>query len=203
MRNRLPITAVAITLGLLLTACTPSDDPTPTSTSTSESPTPNPTETSTSEEPTTEPSAEDPQAVNIEAARQSLLDYIAAVNEVGTEGYTTWQEKLVMYWGTPEIANSLGAYYQTSADAGERSEGDAVVVSLEATEYIEDPSGAGKEQVRLEYCADNSAVTTYDAAGNPIAKTAPPRFTWSVLMQRQDVGPWTINERTPFVERIC
>lgn len=201
MRTRLPITAAAVTLGLLLTACTPSEDPTPTPTTTSESPTP--TETETTEEPTTEPPAEDPQTVNIEAAKQTILDYNAVANEVGAAGFGTWQDELVLFWGTPAVANPLSAYYQGAAEAGQRTEGESVIASIVVTEYVEDPTGAGHEQVRLEYCLDNSAVTTLDANGAEIPKSTPPRFTWSTFLQRQDSGRWTINEETAHVDRVC
>lgn len=200
MRTPRLATTTATALILLLAACSPTtEDPTPTPTET----TATPTETATTTEPTTEPTTEDAQAVNIEAAKQALLDYNTLANEVSAAGFGGWQDELIFYWGTPEIANPLAAYYRTAADAGQRTEGSSVVASMEVTEYVEDPTGAGHEQVRITYCLDNSAVTTYDSAGAPLPKSTPPRFEWDTLLQRQDSGRWTINEETPHVDRIC
>lgn len=202
MHTKLPLTTAAITLGLLLTSCTTTnDDPTPTPSTPTQSTTPTPE--ATTPEPTQEPTTPDPKTANIDAAKQTLLDYISAVNDVAADGFTTWHEELPKYWGTPAIANPNSASYEARVEAGEASEGDIVIDSITVTEYVEDPTGAGHEQVRLEYCSDNSAVINYDSAGEVIPRTATPRFLWDVLMQRQDSGRWTINEQTPYVDQVC
>lgn len=198
MRRGLIIATLVV---LLAAGCTPSEDettPTPSTVTSTTTPPPPPPSTTPAPSPTLSE-----EQVNTEAAKQTILDYTAALNEVGAEGFTTWPEKLSMYWGHPDVANPAGASLQASADAGQRTEGAVVVTTITVTEYVPDPTGDGHEQVRLEYCSDVSAVTTYSADGTVDQRESEPRFLTEVFMQHQSDGRWTINERNAQPDRTC
>lgn len=201
MRARfVPVLAVAC--GLLVASCSPSEVPTPTPTAVETTASPTPTETPTPT-PTLTPTPVDPQTVNIAAAKQTVLDYTAAINSVYANGYATWSTTLPVFWGTPEVTDLGSAYFQQAADDGRRSEGELGADSLTVLLYVEDPTGGGHEQVRLEYCSDNSGVQTFSADGAVMPKGTPPRHIFEVLLQRQSDGRWTINEDIAHSDRIC
>lgn len=203
MRARfVPVLAVAC--GLLVASCSPSEEPTPMPTAVETTASPTPTETPTpTATPTPTPTPIDPQTVNIEAAKQTVLDYTADFNEVSAAGYGDWQSRLSKYWGNAELMGLYGDLYQSALDEGRRSEGAVIVVSISSLEYVADPTGSGYEQVRLEYCEDNSARTNFNADGTVRPKNAPPRFVFEALMQHQADGRWTFNELTAHTDRLC
>ncbi|WP_146197152.1 hypothetical protein [Serinibacter arcticus] len=191
---------------LALAGCSPQDEPgEPETSETTTEATPTETETETTEAPTpteteTPPTVEEQ---HVAEAEQTVRDYHRRADEVGAEGFATWTDKLYMYWGSPEISNAMGAAFQSSADDSKRTQGSTAIPSMSLIEYIPDPSGAGYEQIRLQYCADYSELSTLDSGGMPIARTTPSRFTWEVLMQHQQTGNWTINEAKALVEQSC
>lgn len=196
MRTRLSIVTAAITLGLLLTACTPTDEPSPTPSATTasptESPSPTPTETITP----------DPQTANIEEARQTVVDYIAVVNTVAQNSYATWTD-LLPFWGAPAVTNPQSAVMQAEQADGSYMEGEVVLQNLTVVEYIADPTGTGYEQVRVDYCLDYSARTLHNADGSIMENQTLPRFMWSGLLQHQGGERWSFIELTAQRDVAC
>lgn len=202
MRARfVPVLAVAC--GLLVASCSPSEEPTPMPTAVETTASPTPTETPTpTATPTPTPAPIDPQTVNIEAAKQTVLDYVADVNTVSAAAYSGWED-LIWYFGTLELMDIYSDFLERQVAAGARSEGALVVISTVVTEYTADPTGAGFDQVRLEYCEDNSARTNFNADGSVREKTTPPRFIYEAVLLRQASGHWTFTELTAHTDRIC
>lgn len=196
--------ACLVVIAFGLSGCTPHEEPTPSDTTTSVteepstetvSPTPTPTPTET---PTLTP-----EEMNVEAAKQTVIEYYALVNEVSADGMTTWREKLDRFWGTPELKERRGATYQRAVDSGQTVQGTVAVELFDVIEYVPDPTNSQHEQVRLTYCADTSAAKTFDGAGVEVPRSAPGRYLWSALMQRQSEDVWTFTEMIPDIEAPC
>lgn len=188
--------SVLLAVGLVAACDTPaSPTPTPslaspTTGATSESPTPTAT-------PSPTPSAEE---THIAEAKQTLLDYVTAVNEVANGGYVTWETRLPPFWGA-DFAPLEGAFYGQMAADGRRTEGGLVVDGIDAIEY--NPIPAGAERVRLEVCSDSSDVTYFEADGSVIEKPFTHRYIDEYLFQRQSDGRWVVIELTPHSDRPC
>ena len=203
MRARfVPVLAVAC--GLLVASCSPSEEPTPMPTAVETTASPTPTETPTpTATPTPTPTPIDPQTVNIEAAKQTVLDYVADSNALSIAGYVGWEARMAKYWGAPELMALYGEFYRSAEEEGARAEGASTVGDIALLEYRADPTGAGFDQVDLEYCSDNSAVTHFARDGSTIEKNAPSRFVYEVRLQRQQDGRWTFTELTALTARLC
>ena len=187
-----------------LSGCTPEEEPTPSETASSVTEEPSTETASPSPTPTpTEAPTLTPEEVNVEAAKQTVIEYYAKVDEVAQEGYGTWTEKLLSYWGSPSVSDVNSAIYQAAADEGRTSQGDSVVASIEALAYTPDPTNSNHEQLSVEYCTDYSAIEIRDSQGAVIERTTPTRFTWSAQLQRQTDGRWTFAELQPQIDRTC
>ena len=198
MRALFFVSALVLVSGLAVASCTPSEEPTP-------SPTAVETTASTTpvESPSPTPTTVDPQTANIQAAKQTVLDYTADFNAVSQAGFVDGEATMFRYWGTPELMETYGTYFQMQLAAGARSEGEVVIASITALEYIENPSSTSHHQVRLEFCEDTSASTNLNRDGSVVEKDLPLRFMYEALMQLQDDGRWTINALEGYPERIC
>ncbi|WP_298462087.1 hypothetical protein [uncultured Cellulomonas sp.] len=190
IRHRTTAALVALLTAGALTACTPDTTPpttTPTSTTTpSQTPTPSPT-------PTVDP-AEAAKQANIDAAIAAYEAHIDAVNRVGQAGMVGWETDVLPAIGSSDLREEIVSLYTQLSEQGVRQTGEREIASLTVTDYVEDPTGAGHEQVRLDVCLDNSGVDEVDAQGKSILLAGyPPRLITSVLMQRQ-VDFWTISE---------
>ncbi|WP_135849370.1 hypothetical protein [Serinibacter arcticus] len=197
--------AVAVVaLGLGLAACSPDPEPAPEETTTrivedpstgttTETPSPSPTET-----PTLTPEEE-----NIAAAKQTVVDYYAAVDEVARGGYSTWTDKLIGYWASPDVANLNSVAFQAAADQGRRSDGATKISGFAVLEYTANPDQPGYERVHLEYCGDYTETTTYDRDGAVIPPSNLDRFTWAAILQRQEDGRWAFAELESMTDRAC
>ena len=196
MRARFLVPALALTTGLALAACAPSEEPTPTVAETTASPTP-------SETPSPTPTPVDPQTEKVRGASQTVLDFRASVNALAERSYEGWELEMTKYWGTPELMSRFDQYFRTAFETGRRVEGETRIESITILEYVEDPTGGGHEQVRLEYCEDNSAATHFNGDGTVLEKVGPIRLIYVAFLQRQDDGRWTFNELTADPDRIC
>lgn len=189
-----------LTLALTATACDPSNgDPTPTPTeteTTTEEPT---TDEPTSEEPTT-PSEQQIRNQNIEEARQTYLEYREVWTEVGQNGFENWEQELTPYL-SGSAAQTIIANTRAHADAGTRVEGTQEVVSAEASEYIDDPTGSGGEHIWFEVCLDSTDFSMVDENGDSVSN--PPtddegnpvmRTVSEVLMQHNQGESWTLHD---------
>lgn len=202
MRTRICVASTAVLLGFL-TACSPSvEEPTPeptaaTSTASQEPSAPEPT----TAEPTEPPATVDPQQAIIDSAIAAITEYTRLANEVSNAGGADWRVKLQDWWGNPEIQESLTRNYESLEGSGTRTVGVTTIVSADVVEYVEDPTGAGHEQVRLEYCEDASSVTQYDG-DTPVERVTPTRYIRMVKLQH--IGEhWTIIEREALTDRLC
>lgn len=196
--------ACLVVIAFGLSGCTPDEEPTPSETTTSvteepstETASPTPTPTPTEAPPLT------PEEVNVEAAKQTVITYTAAVDAVGTASFADWQVQLSAFWGTPEVWEPNIENFSNAAAAGLYSEGLTKVSSFDVREYTPDPSQSGHERVILEYCVDNSGVTVFQADGTPLARTLPPRYVYSSTLARQDSGLWTFASLESFSDRTC
>lgn len=196
--------ACAVVVGFGLGACTPDEEPTPTETpfsvteepsteTVSPTPTPTPTETPTLT----------PEEANIEAAKQTVIEYHRLVDEVASEGYGTWTDKLIGYWGAPAVSNLYSVSFQASADQGRRGEGSTAISSIAVLEYLGSGAADSLDRIKLEYCADYANTTTYDNAGNQLAPSGLNRFVWGATLQKQVGGRWSYVELTSYNDRSC
>lgn len=189
--------ALMLPLSVLL-GCTSGDpDPTPTPTVTSPSPTQSPDPT-----PTASPTL-DTQQQHIEEAKASYTTYISVSSEVEQAGMTDWQSK-VMPLVSGELRDIVQNFYEQASEQGLRQVGEPKIASMNVVEYVEDPTGAGFEQVRMEVCLDNSEVDVVDPAGNSVLLEGyPDRLLHDVLMQRQNSGRWTVTRNTTLEGQTC
>lgn len=203
MRTRICVASAAVLLGFL-TACSPSvEEPTPeptaaTSTTASQEPsTPEPT----TAEPTEPPATVDPQQAIIDSAIAAKVEYVRLQNEVLNAGGAEWQAKLQDWWGNPDIQARFTRLYSAVVQDGIRSEGSSTIESVTVLDYVEDPTGAGHEQVTLEVCEDVSQVTQYqgDVA---VERTTADRY-YSVTKMQHLGDRWTIIESETQVDRTC
>lgn len=197
-------TAGLLAIGLIA-GCTPTQEPTPTPTvTTSQTPTPSPnTEEPTTEEPTPTPSETvDLEQQNIDSAKAAITEYVRLSNEVLNAGGEGWQDKLSHWWGTPELAERLQRGYESVQSSQSYTEGTSSIASITVLEYVEDPTGAGSEQVRLEFCEDVSAVTQY-SNGAAVERPGSDRFITTVKLQHLNGERWTLVEREPESDRSC
>ncbi|MFI2361428.1 hypothetical protein [Promicromonospora sp. NPDC019610] len=164
---------------------------------------------SPSASPAPEPSAspttpEQIKAKNIADAKARLVKYYETTAQVANNGYTDWADKLLPFWGNPDIWGPTGDAFEQLATEGRYTTGSAEVVKSEVTDYK--PNDNGFESVSLEACVDFSDVKNFDKGGNVIARQAgaPSRYMFSYLIRHQ--GPdtaWTVNTETPHPEKAC
>ncbi|WP_154793239.1 hypothetical protein [Occultella kanbiaonis] len=151
--------AVAATMGLA--ACDPADvNPTPT-------PTTGTTETTTRPtEPSTEPSL-NYEDLQIEAAEAFVIDFYAVAAEVANNGYEGWQERMFPYYaGNLELWEQRSTGYERNDEEGGFTEGATEVVTITATDWVEDPTESGFDTVTFTMCLDSRSVIAFDEAGN-------------------------------------
>ncbi|WP_344401466.1 hypothetical protein [Promicromonospora sukumoe] len=144
------------------------------------------------------------KAQNIADAKARLVKYYETTAQVANNGYGDWADRLLPFWGNPDIWGPTGDAFEQLANEGRYTTGAAEVVSSEVTEYK--PNENGFESVALEACINFDAVKNFDANGDPIARQegAPSRYMFSYLIRHQ--GPdtaWTINTETPQPEKAC
>ena len=186
--------AGAVLTGGILTSCdreTPRPTPTPSVTTT---PTPTPTPT-----PTVDPAEAEKQA-NIDEAKAAFLDYIQAVDRVWKNGGANFEGELYSLIGG-ETFEYTATYYPQIIAQGYVQTRDSKITSLEVTEYVADPTGAGHQQVHLRACGDpvDVIVEAGGAGGAPIDIGV----LIDVLMQHQDDGRWTVDETTRVKGQTC
>lgn len=196
--------ACLVVIAFGLSGCTPEEEPTPSETTTgvteepstetaSPTPTPTPTETPTLT----------PEEVNVEAAKQTVIEYHRLVDEVASEGYSTWTDKLIGYWGAPAVSNLYSVSFQASADQGRRGEGSTEISSIVVLEYLGSGTADSLDRIKVEYCADYASTATYDNAGNQLAPSGLNSFVWGATLQKQVDGRWSYVELTPYNDRPC
>ncbi|WP_043346779.1 hypothetical protein [Beutenbergia cavernae] len=188
---------VAALVAVGLVACNGGGGEEPTSTAdVTETTTPSP---SPSPSPTL-----DPREANIEQAKAALTEYVRLSNEVMNAGGEGWQD-LSRWWGTPDLAERYTSTYLSMIEQGRHTEGSSSVSQILVTDYVEDPTGAGHEQIHFEYCSDTSDVTLLEASGDVVPQVGDdPRFIVSVLLQRQGEGSgWTLNTLESHPDRSC
>ncbi|WP_285100520.1 hypothetical protein [Promicromonospora sp. MEB111] len=159
--------------------------------------------------PAPEPSAspttpEQIKAKNIADAKARLTEYYETTAQVANNGYKDWADKLLPFWGNPDIWGPTGDAFEQLASEGRYTTGSAEVVSSEVTDYK--PNENGFESVALTACVDFSRVKNFDKNGDLIARQAgaPSRYIFSYLIRHQ--GPetaWTVNTETPHPEKAC
>lgn len=184
----------------LLAGCTPSQEPTPTpSVTTSETPTPSPT----TEEPTPTPSETvNLEQQNIDSAKAAITEYVRLSGQVANSGGEGWQETLSPWWGTPELTERLTRGYESIQTSQIHTEGTTAVVSIAVLEYVEDPTGAGNEQIRLEYCEDVSGVTQF-TAGQPVDYPGLERHIVTATLHHLNGERWVLTEFQVESDRAC
>ncbi|MGW2092382.1 hypothetical protein [Promicromonospora sukumoe] len=144
------------------------------------------------------------KAQNIADAKARLVKYYETTAQVANNGYGNWADKLLPFWGNPDIWGPTGDAFEQLANEGRYTTGAAEVLSSEVTGYK--PNENGFESVSLEACVNFGAVKNFDANGDLIARQegAPSRYMFSYLIRHQ--GPdtaWTINTETPHPEKAC
>lgn len=147
---------------------------------------------------------EELKAKNIAEAKARLVEYYATTAEVANAGYVDWEAKLLPFWGHPDIWQPLSARYSQLAEQGFYTTGAASISSIEVTSYL--PSETATEEVGVNVCVDFTAVTSYDALGNPIPRDAsiPTRYRFVNVIRHQ--GPdsaWTMNSEVAHPEQPC
>lgn len=154
-----------------------------------------------SPEPTT---PEELKAKNIAEAKARLVEYYATTAEVANGGYVDWEEKLLPFWGHPDIRQSLRRAFSQYAEDGRYTVGAAVVDSMSVATYA--PAEQGFEEVGIRACVNFATVENFAKGGTPIPRDAgtPTRYSFDYLMAHQGTGSvWTINEQVPRVEEPC
>lgn len=140
--------------------------------------------------------------MNVEAAKQTVVEYYAKVDEVAAGGFLTWEADLSRYWGSPDLVESLSTGLQSAASMGLRGDGETVLSDIVVLSYTPDPTGSGFEQARLSFCEDNSAVSLFMPDGAMLPKTLPPRYVTTVDMQRS-VDFWALTSIDSSSETPC
>lgn len=204
-RWRAVVGSVAVgVMAMGLGACTPGEEPPPTATAPSKTEEPtSETETLTPPASPTEMPTLTPEEQNTEAAKQTVIEYHRLVDEVASEGYGTWTDKLIGYWGAPAVSNLYSVSFQASADQGRRGQGSTAISSIAVVEYLGSGTAESLDRIKVEYCADYANFTNYDSAGNPIAPAALNRFVWGATLQKQVDGRWSYVELAPYNDRAC
>lgn len=163
---------------------------------------PQPTASAAAPEPTTDPTAE-----AVQAAIQTLRDYIAEVDAVSFDAYREWEERLSQFWGSSAISAPLGAIYESYRKDGTYGEGYVQLSQIEPhnVNIIRGSGGnllAGTT-IELEYCADYSHAYTYLHQGDLLTTTAPKRFRWSAALNLGEDGRWRITREDAMLEEPC
>ncbi|MFD7309240.1 hypothetical protein [Promicromonospora sp. NPDC059942] len=159
--------------------------------------------------PAPEPSAspttpEQVKAKNIADAKARLVKYYETTAQVANNSYKDWERKLVPFWGSFEIRDSMGVAYAQSLDAGQYTTGVARIESVRPTGYkAPEPD---YERVNFEVCVDFSDVQTFEENGAKIERQAgvPTRYYLQYEMRHHgaDRG-WAIDLEERQVERAC
>jgi hypothetical protein len=196
-RRLLIATMLVSALVASATACTP-DDPQPTPTPTATSPAPTPTTT-----PTPTPDA---QQQLIDEAKATYERYIEDRNEVEQASMAGWEERILPYLGTPELAAERRSYYEQAIQQGLRQTGEQVIASLTVTNFASDPSGSGFEQITLEACLDNGGVDIVTPEGQSVLLPGyPTRLITEAVLQRQgnENATWALSSESTKEDRPC
>lgn len=199
-RQRFVATFATVTLALLAAGCT--GDPQPSAT-----PTPSPSPTVEAEpSPETSPTLDEAAQLkqdNIDAAKERLIAYYEEDSQVANDAYQDW-ERLQGFWGSPEVSDPLSSAYNLLREQGQYTEGASRVDSMTVTDYVEDPSGSGAEQVGIEACIDSSQVRTFSADGAKVDRgDTPERFKADFTLQHMGEGEhWAIS-RFAATEQPC
>lgn len=193
------VAGVVLLLGCLVAACDPGDSPNPTpttappaSSATSETPTPTATASPT-------PSAED---THIAEATQAAVAYKNAINRVMAHGFLNWREELASFWGTAELADNEGAFYEALVTEGVHAVGQLAVISTYTFDYTAD-AGDGQPQVRVGVCTNKEAIAYYYADGTALETVGLPQYVDEYLMKRRPDGTWLILEITSLSNQPC
>ncbi|GAA1863449.1 hypothetical protein [Myceligenerans crystallogenes] len=141
---------------------------------------------------------------NIAEAKERLVEYYATTAEVANDGYRDWERKLYPFWGKLSVGAAKGEAYQLAKQSGNRTEGAAEVVSMDATDYR--PFEPGSEEVELTACIDFNNVKTFDSKGKMIPRDAsiPLQYMFIYEMRNQGEGnDWAVLSEEPNREREC
>ncbi|GAA1988710.1 hypothetical protein GCM10009718_27860 [Isoptericola halotolerans] len=194
LSRAVPAAALAVVLAAALTACG-ADDGAPSSAG--------PAQASPSPSPSLD-EAERAEQEHVEEAKAALAEYYEASDDVANDGYEGWQS-LRGYMG-PQAWKSESSILELNATDGWSTTGRVELVSMTVVEYVEDPTGSGFEQVRIDVCSDVSSITVHDDEGDvvPRDESLPDSFTTVYTLQHQGPGEgWLINGRDAEVEQSC
>ncbi|WP_275005034.1 hypothetical protein [Promicromonospora iranensis] len=144
------------------------------------------------------------RAQNIADAKARLVEYYETTAQVANSGFKDWERRLVPFWGSFEIRDSMGAAYAQSLDVGQYTTGAARIESFRTTGYrAPEPK---YERVGFEVCVDFSDVRTFEENGKEIRRQAgvPARYYLHYEMRHhgEDRG-WAIDAEDRQVERAC
>ncbi|GAB3166096.1 hypothetical protein GCM10027059_24660 [Myceligenerans halotolerans] len=146
------------------------------------------------------------KARNIADAKARLVEYYATQAEVANGGYEHWERRLGPFWGTQSSWQAMTTVYEGNRQRGTYTEGAADVVSMQATEYTPDKTGAQHEEVDLSACIDFAEVRTFDREGDLIPRDAsiPMRYMFSYRLRNQGGdNEWALIAEEPDQERTC
>lgn len=144
------------------------------------------------------------KAKNIADAKARLVEYYATTAQVANGGYQDWERKLVPFWGSFEIRDSMGVAYAQSLDAGQYTTGAARIESARSTGYrAPEPN---YERVNFEVCVDFSKVRTFEKGGEEIKRQPGVPTRYYLLYEMRHHGSdrdWAIDAEERQVERAC
>lgn len=205
-RHRPTLSALIACAGIMLalTACDSNSGPGPETD----------TATVTTDPATTDPSpteteiTADYQQQQIDAASQFVIDSYAAGSEVANNHYRGWREEILPYYqGSDELIARWIATLEAAEASGYYSEGETVVKTLTATDWVEDPNGTGLDSVSFDICVDPSGVTTYTADGDPVdesqVSTTPYLVEATVMGQPESTLGWSYSAETQHLDTEC
>ncbi|MEL7975756.1 hypothetical protein AAG589_07810 [Isoptericola sp. F-RaC21] len=139
---------------------------------------------------------------NIDDAKATLIDYYETGSEVANNSYEDW-DRLQEYWGNPDVATPLASLYESEKQAGNYTKGATKVISMNVTDYVDDPTDSGAEKVSIRACVDTTGTTAFNKDGSR-SEGGVDRYVNVYTMQHQGVdGPWRISKDEPDMTRTC
>jgi len=142
--------------------------------------------------PTSSVDAQDAaKAANEAAAISAYQHYFDMTQEVEQRpGMTGWEDEILPLVSGDCRQDLTNLYTQAQAQ-GLRATGPEVLVSSNSVDYVDDPSGAGHEQVVLDVCIDSTKKGLIFPDGSSAGSAG--RGIVMVAMQHQN-NQWTVDK---------
>jgi len=140
------------------------------------------------------------ESANEAAAVVAYQHYFGVRQEVEQRpGMTGWEDEVVPLLGGDFLPFMVNFYTQAQTQ-GLRTTAPEVLVSTTPIDYLDDPSGAGHEQVFLDVCIDPAGSVTVYPDGSPESTSF--RGVVAVTMQHQN-GQWMVDKSEAKENETC